>query len=209
MNEIATIQQNPSVITLREKIEEAITESKQILVMEESQIETAGFYIKKYGELDKKIESLRKDLVKPLNDEVKNINSFFKDLQGSFIPEQERLKKETNEILAEVRKRQAEQKAKEQKELEEALLDEAEMFNDESVLDNIPKVEFKQTKIAENNLTTVRTKKWKVTDIDKVPRKFLIVDEKLINTMRKDYDYEDKSPIEGIEFYFDETVRIK
>lgn len=200
---------NPSVIELKSKITEAIVESQKIVVFEESQIETAGFYIKKFGDLDKKLESLRKDLVKPLNEDVKNINNFFKEIQSLFIPEQDRLKKESNEVLVEIRRRQEEQKKQEQKELEEALLDEAEMFDDVSVLDNIPKIEFKQAKIAENNITTVRTKKWRVSNIDLIPRKFLIPDEKLINTMRKDFDYEDKSPIEGIEFYFEENVRIK
>lgn len=209
MTELELVQISPSIVELQNKISEAITESKKILVMDERQIEQAGFYIKKYGDLDKRLESLRKDAVKPLNDEVKSINTFFKDLQNSFISEPERLKKETNELLQDIRQRQAELKAKEQKELEDSLLAEAEMFNDESVLDNIPKVEFKQDKIAENNLTTVRTKKWRIINIDKVPRKFLVLDEKLINTIRKDYDYEDKSIIDGIEFYFEETVRIK
>lgn len=205
---LVKIETSVGFVELKAKIDEAIKESKKILVMEESQIETAGFYIKKFGDLDKKIESLRKDFVKPLNDEVKQINNFFKSLQNSFLPEQDRLKKESNEMLVEIRRRQAELKAAEQKELEDAMLDEAELFDDESVLDNIPQIEFRQTKIAET-LTTVRTKKWKVVDLDKVPRKYLVVDEKLINNVRKDYDFEDKSPIDGIEFYFEEGVRVK
>lgn len=203
------LKENQDLIILQSNIAEAISESKKIIIFEESQIESAGFYIKKFGELDKALEKLRKQLVQPLNEETKTINAFFKSIQQTFNPEQDRLKKESNEMLTKIRKRQEEERKKEQEELEDAILDEAEMFNDESVLENIPKIEFKKEKITENNLTTKRDKKWRVTDIEKIPRKYLVLDEKLINSIRKDYDYESESPIEGIEFYYEESVRIK
>lgn len=209
MKDIAKIESSVGFIELKSKIDEAVSESKKILITDETQIETAGFYIKKFGELDKRIESMRKEAVKPLNDEVKRINSFFKNLQNGFLPEQERLKKESNEILFILRKRQAEEKAKEQKELEDAIIKEAEIFDDESILNNVPQIEFKKVKIAEENITTVRIKKWRVINIAKIPRDYFIVNEMQINAIRKEYDYEDKSPIEGIEFYYEENVRIK
>lgn len=196
--------------TLKSNIEIAITESKGIIIFEESDVDKAGFYIKKFKELDKKIENVRKEIVTPINNEVKEINNLFKELSKLYTPELDRLSKESNELLKEVRSRQAELLIKEQRELEDAVLDEAEMFNDLSVIDNIPQVEFKQQKLATDNLTTQRKKTWKVIDLDKVDRKYLIVDEKMIDTLRKDYDFEVKEqPIAGIEFTFDETVRVK
>jgi hypothetical protein len=46
-------------------------------------------------------------------------------------------------------------------------------------------------------------------DLDKVDRKYLILDEKAIDTIRKEHDFDSKSTIEGIEFYTDFTVKTK
>lgn len=197
-------------LSLKNNIEKAIKESKGVMIFEESDVDKAGFYIKKYKELDKKIEAVRKKIVSPLNNEVKEINGIFKNLSAMFSPELTRLDKESNDLLKEIRQRQEAQRLAEQKELEDAVLDEAEMFNDPSVIDNIPQVEFKQQKLATDNLTTQRKKTWRVIDIDKVDRKYLIIDEKMIDNLRKAYDFEVKEqPINGIEFYYEETIRIK
>lgn len=197
-------------LSLQNNIQVAIQESKGIIIFEESDIDKAGFYIKKFKELDKKIEKTRKDIVSPINDKVKEINNLFKGLTALYTPELDRLNKESNELLREVRQRQEAQRLAEQKELEDAVLDEAEMFNDVSVIDNIPQVEFKQQKLATDNLTTQRKKTWKVIDLDKVDRKYLMIDEKMIDALRKAYDFEVKEqPIAGIEFTFEESVRIK
>ena len=197
-------------LSLQNNIQVAIQESKGTIIFEESDIDKAGFYIKKFKELDKKIEKTRKDIVSHINDKVKEINNLFKGLTALYTPELDRLNKESNELLREVRQRQGAQRLAEQKELEDAVLDEAEMFNDVSVIDNIPQVEFKQQKLATDNLTTQRKKTWKVIDLDKVDRKYLMIDEKMIDALRKAYDFEVKEqPIAGIEFTFEESVRIK
>jgi len=197
-------------LSLKSNIETAIKESKGVMIFEESDIDKAGFYIKKFKGLDKKIEDVRKAIVSPLNNEVKEINSIFKNLSGMFAPELTRLDKESNDLLKDIRQRQEAQRLSEQKELEDAVLFEAEMFNDLSVIDNIPQIEFKQQKLATDNLTTQRKKTWKVIDKEKVDRKYLIIDEKMVDNLRKTYDFEVKEqPIEGIEFTFEETIRIK
>ena len=197
-------------LSLQNNIQVAVQESKGIIIFEESDVDKAGFYIKKFKELDKKIEKTRKEIVSPINDEIKEINNLFKGLTALFTPELDRLSKESNELLKEVRAKQEAVRLAEQKELEDSVLDEAEMFNDLSVIDNIPQVEFKQQKLATDNLTTQRKKTWRVIDLDKVDRKYLIIDEKMIDNLRKAYDFEVKEqPINGIEFYCEETVRVK
>ena len=215
---VQAVEKLESYQLLKQNVDLAVKESKGVLVFTEADIDKAGFYIKKFKELDKKIESVRKDIVSPINDEVKSINNLFKSISNKFTPELDRLNKESNEVLRDVRRRQEELRIKEQKELEDAVLgftedavlDEALMFNDPSVIDTIPQVEFKQEKLKTDNLTTQRSKKWKLIDIDKVNRKYMIIDEKMIDALRKAYDFEvTEQPIEGIEFYSDETIRIK
>ena len=207
---VKEISNRDEYLTLKNNIEIAVKESKGIMIFEESDVDKAGFYIKKYKELDKRIEKVRKDIVSPINDEVKEINNLFKGLTALYTPESDRLVKDSNEVLKEVRARQEAIRLAEQKELEDEILQEALMFNDESVIDNIPQIEFKQQKLATDNLTTQRKKTWKVIDLDKVDRKYLIIDEKMIDNLRKAYDFEVKEqPIAGIEFTFDETIRIK
>lgn len=210
MNDLTVIKQSEQFLQLQNNIDLAVEESKAIIIFEESDVEKAGFYIKNFKELGKKVEQYRKSITDPINAEVKQINAFFKKLSTEFTSEQDRLVKESNEILREIRARQEAERLKEQKELEDAVLDEAEMFNDPSVIDNIPQVEYKQQKVQSENLTTVRNKKWRVIDIDLVPKEYLTINEDLINQLRKNYDFEVKpQPIAGIEFYFDETVRVK
>lgn len=194
---------------LKSNIEAAVKESKAVLIFNESDIEKAGFYIKKFKQLDKSLEDYRKSLVGPLNEEVKGINNLFKKIAGDYSLEIDRLNKESNEVLKEVRKRQEAIRLAEQKELEETVLEEAIMFDDDTVLNNIPQVEYKQQKLATDNLTTMRSKEWRVSDLNIVPREFLTLDETKLNAIRKGYDFEARSPIPGIEFFFDEKVRVK
>jgi hypothetical protein len=197
------------IVELRGKIKEAVEQSSKILIFDSEDVENAGHFIKNFGKLEKRIEEIRKMIVNPLNKEIKNINSFFKKLTEQFKPELERLKTESNQVLFEIRKKQEEERLKEQKELEEAILNEAEMFNDLSVIDEMPQVEFRKETLKTEDLTTVRIKKWRVIDFDKIDRKYLVINEELINQVRKDAGFEDKSGIEGIEFYYEETIRIK
>ena len=206
------LQKRSDFLELQANIEIALEESRAVAVFSEKELDKAGFYIKKYKQLDKEIEKVRKSITDPLNKEIKDINSEFKNLSAEYQEELDRLNNEVGDYLKEKRKKEEEEKAKEQKEMEESLLHEAEVFNDESVLDNIPQIEIKRESLGmqSNTLTTMRVKKWRVIDLDKVDRKYLIIDEQLIARLRKDYDFEVKQqPINGIEFYYEETIRSK
>ena len=205
------IQKRDDYIQIKNNISLAVKESRAVIILDESHVDKAGFYLKNFRGLSKKIETLRKELVAPLNDDVKAINAFFKNLQGEFSAEEERLNNELQEFLTEQRQKQEEQRKKEQREMEDSIISEAEIFNDESVLDNIPKIEFKQTGLGDisNNVTQTRSKTWSLIDLDKVPRQYLILDEKMISQIRKEYGFEAESPIEGIKFTCSYTVKSK
>ena len=208
---INDIQKRDDYIALKNNIQQAVKESRAVIILDESHVDKAGFYLKNFRGLSKRIETLRKELVDPLNQDVKIINSFFKTLQSEFSGEEQRLNNELQDFLTEQRQKQEELRIKEQTELEDSILSEAELFNDESVLNNIPKVEFKTTGLGDisSNVTQTRSKTWSLIDLDKVPRQYLILDEKMISQLRKDFDFEAESPIEGIKFTCSYTVKSK
>lgn len=197
-------------VQLRNNIAAAIKECKGVMVFNEADVDKAGLYISKFSGLKKGLEKLRKTLTESLNKDVKAINGFFKTITENIDTEETRLRKECNEVLAEIERKRKAIAAIEQKELEDAIINEAEMFNDESVLDNIPKIEFKHSKPESNHVTSVRVKKWRVVDFDKIDRKYLVVDAEMMDRLRKESDYDVTSqPIEGIEFYSEMNVRVK
>ena len=208
---INDIQKRDDYIALKNNIQQAVKESRAVIILDESHVDKAGFYLRNFRGLSKRIETLRKELVDPLNQDVKIINSFFKTLQSEFSGEEQRLNNELQDFLTEQRQKQEELRIKEQTELEDSILSEAELFNDESVLNNIPKVEFKTTGLGDisSNVTQTRSKTWSLIDLDKVPRQYLILDEKMISQLRKDFGFEAESPIEGIKFTCSYMVKSK
>ena len=54
----------------------------------------------------------------------------------------------------------------------------------------------------------MRVKKWRLIDFDKVPRKYLLLDEVALNRIRKAGEFDDTSHIDGIEFFTDEVPRL-
>ncbi|GJQ44038.1 MAG: hypothetical protein JETCAE03_35360 [Ignavibacteriaceae bacterium] len=207
-----SVEKRSDYIALKNNIQIAISESKGVSVFSEKELDLAGFYIKKYKELDKEIEKARKSIVDPINKEVKAINNSFKDLSSEFNAELSRLNEEVSDYLREKRRKEEEERAREQKEMEESIISEAEIFNDESVLDSIPTIEIERESLGQmtSTITTARIKKWRVVDLDKIDRRYLIVDEQMISRIRKDYDFEViQQPINGIEFYYEESIRSK
>jgi len=210
-DELVPEQIRVKVLEFYANINTAVQQSSAVVVTTDASLEQAGFFLTKFRQLTKASEEIRKELVTPLNMKVKAVNEFFKDIVSRYSAEEKRLEDECNLHLKKKRQLEEEIKAQEQKELEDQILNEAEMFNDVSVIDEIPQVEFKKEKVSETSefLQTQRVKKWKLADIDKVPRQFMIVNEALIDEIRKKSDFEDKSHIDGIEFYFDEVIKTK
>jgi hypothetical protein len=186
---------------------DAVAESQKLSIVTDAHVDKAAFYIKKYKQLKKEIEQLRKTRVDPLNKEVKLINADYKAIINAFEFEPERLGSELTDFMRQKRKLEEIEQAKEQKELDDALIKEAEVFNDESVLDDTAKVEIKRERLDTTHLTTMRVKRWRLIDFDKVPRKYLLLDEVALNKIRKADEFDAVSNIPGIEFYTDEVAR--
>lgn len=181
-----------------------VDEVGEFAIIEEEHIEQGGRYIKAFKAFNKKLEQFRKDMVTPLNDQVKGINNAFKDIKERYNDELIRLETEMQALVDELERKAKEEQEREQKELEEQIEKEKEIFgDDESNATIVPTVEIKSQKLSDRtqHMTTMRLKKWRVTDIDKVPREYLNIDEQKLNALRKTFGYEVDSPIPGVEFY--------
>ena len=199
---------------LTDKIEVAVTESSDIVVVTDEHIDRAGFYIKHFKLLTKGLEEIRKQLVNPKNQIVKQINQAFTDIKALYHTEEKRLIDQVEDVVRKRREAENLQAMEEQRELDDNIIKEAEIFNDESILDETQTVQIRKQKVSDKteHIKTVRRKTWKVIDDEKIPRKYLMLNERLVTEERSKYDFEnkDKSPIkstiEGIEFTFEEKV---
>lgn len=219
---IASVQNLDPVVKLQKNIELLIQESEQLTVIAtEVDLNTASLYYKKFGTIGKDLESVRKQIVKPLTDAKKTIDDFFKAISQLKDGEESRIKGLIENYLRRLRQLEEAKKAKEAEERrrEEAKRAEerrlAEEQGEEVVEEEQQGIEIEvvepQEKLSDKNIfgvTSQRKKTFQVVDLNKVPREFLMLDEKKVAELRKNYDFEVKEEvIPGIKFTFEETVR--
>ena len=217
---------SPSVIVLKDKIETAIKEAKDIIIFTDSSVEKASQFIKGFKNLDKKIEDLRKAEKEPFLLKGKEIDSFFKELQQMFEKEAKRLETEIlswqNKQREEARRIAEEERIRlENEAIAEALIKEGELKKlavDKGEDPTKVKVEIaivpetvqEEIKLSSHNssgLSSARYKRFEIVNIELVPREYLCVDEAKVKAERSKYDFTDKSTIPGIKFTFSEGLR--
>jgi hypothetical protein len=221
------IEYDSIIIELNDLIEKTIKETAPLHIEGAGDVLTISHYLKMYKHFTKRGEEIRKKCVDPFNSAVKEVNLFFKKIYERYSAEEARL---ANELLAynNMQLEAAQEKRREfQKQLEEAALRKAieveEMQKAEALKKRIPFAEIKQIEIPEipevkisspklsscnlSGIATARIKKWRVADFNAIPRSYLAVNETLVASVRKDYDFETESPIPGIEFYFETVLR--
>lgn len=218
---IESVQNLDPVVKLQKNIQLLIEESEQLTVVAtEVDLNTASLYYKKFGTIGKDLESVRKQIVKPLTDAKKTIDDFFKAISQLKDGEESRIKGLIENYLRRLRQLEEAKKAKEAEErrreeakrAEERKLAEQQGIEVEEEPQGIEiEVVERQEKLSDKNIfgvTSQRKKTFQVVDLDKVPREYLMLDEKKIADIRKNYDFEVKEEIiPGIKFTFEETVR--
>ncbi len=224
---ISEIERLPQVIQVKEKIAEAILESKEVEIVQTNlDLQTATNLSKGFSQVIKKSEQLREETKKPYLQGGKDVDTFFKKLVFDAVPEMNRLDKM---ILAWNRKQQkiAEEKAAEERRIaEEKAIQEAiekeELLKKNAVANGqnpdavkvevaiIPEVVAEEKKLSTANTSgvgTMRHPKWELIDINLVPREYLTTDDSKITAHRKASGVTAKSDIPGIRFYFEEGLQ--
>jgi len=106
-------------LQLKENINAAVNESKEIDVMTSNDVNTASHYLKNFKSLGKKIEDLRKRVKQPFADKGKEIDEFFKTLANNLSLELERLDSELRAFQIRERKKAQEEAERIRREEEE------------------------------------------------------------------------------------------
>lgn len=186
---------------------------KVTAVLTHNDLNEASMVLKDIGRVKKELEEHRKALKEPFKVQGEKIDQYFKMLVVEINKEDERLLKGVNgfnekqKAIARAKADQERARLQEQLDKENKEAEEKGEPVSEAVL---PEVEVKVAKLSDQNVAgikEVRYKRWRVTDITKVPVKYLVVDEKAMNEARKQYDMDAKSPIPGIEFYVESNVK--
>lgn len=182
------IIQNELEQLVNEKYNAVLNETQKITKIEDSiTVITTNNYLSLLKEIINKLEVSRKEKVEPYNKTVKNINNLYKKYTEGIEREMKRLK----DLLQEYMNAERERIKREKKERLGL------PANVDIVTDNL--------KI--NGVKTMRVKKWRVIDINKIPLEYLTVDKEKVDSVRKYYDFNANSPIPGIEFYYEEVVK--
>jgi len=106
-------------LQLKENIDSAVSESKDIVVMTANDVNSASHYLKNFKALGKKIEYYRKAVKQPFLEKGKEIDEFFKELANLFSDELDRLDKELKDFQKRENEKAEKAAAAERKRLEE------------------------------------------------------------------------------------------
>lgn len=182
--------------------------------------ESAGIYFLQLSKHLKKAEEERKKIVDPINAGLKRVNQLFKNItdplnkikdsleekMGIFTKSERKRLEDEKRAELEIQKKAHEDAAKKARldAIEtgsEAALQVAQNFTKQADKIDLNNVEVSQTVRfgKEGTLSERRIWKWKVTNPILVPREFLAIDEKAINSFVK--MNQDTRIIPGIEFY--------
>lgn len=181
-------------------------------VITQSDLDTASLIISDIKKISAELEKHRVLSKAPALEYGKEVDQYFKSIASTLPEELKRLGNAVEKYI--IRQRQIkEAKAEEERALMQKQLDAEKkkaIENDQPAPDAIvPEVVVKHEKLSTQNaagISTRRYKRWKVVDISLVPVQYLQVNEVAMNKKRGELDIEDKSPVPGIEYYFEEKV---
>lgn len=205
------LNERNSLLQLIIKIE-SIADTSQIVVTDQKSLNEAALSISQYKLLEKETEKTRKLITEPLNGLVKEANIYFKNLllQTPIPAELVRLNREILNYNAAEKKKSDDLRRAEIARLEEDALNKAiDSGKDEPAI--IVETIIPEHKLSQQTayITTTTLKKWRVINITLVPRELFNLDEAAINAVRKSSKADDVSPIPGIEFYSEDSLRAK
>ena len=160
--------------------------------------------------LKKTMEAKRVELVKPKQDEVKTIQDTYKTLMAPVFEADRitRQKMTTFQLEQDRKAREAEQVNREAQELarkQAALSGTGEITVDTTPVEvpSAPKVT--RTDVGTSGL--VANWKYRVVDIEKLPREYMVPDDAMLKSIAK--QHHDKKPVPGVEFYNEPGMAVR
>lgn len=166
-----------------------LSDAKELTVTQETHGQAIDFTANVSRAL-KELEKKRKELVKPMNDSVREINKFFRSLKVPF--------DQANEIMRQKLTEYRKEEEKKRKELEKELQTEM------GIPIAVPKQHTTQ-RGQEGQAIVKKYWTYEVEDLSKVPREYLLLDDKKV----KDAIKQGIRNIKGIRIYEEERLTIR
>lgn len=182
----------------------ALTQSRSLAILDEPTLIKATDILSVIKSVLNKCEERRKFFVKPLNDHVSRINLFFKNFTQPLETEESNLKTKVIQYRQIVEAKRLEEEKRIQK--EHAKLSKKLEARGEDPLPVPILAPQKQTIFSDSGALTAK-KIWTfdVLNLDRVPRQYLILDDKKINAVIRGGVRE----IPGLKIYQKETIAVK
>lgn len=159
------------------------------------------------SELTKAVQDKRKEYVGPLNEHVKAINDAFKLLTEPLEQANKITRDKMTAYRLELQRIQREQEEINRKRIEAA---EAEMKLKGELTESVNLVEVdeapKLTRAEMGTSGLVDNWKFRIVDLEKLPREYMVPDEAMLNSIAK--KQHDKKQVPGVEFYNEPGLRV-
>jgi hypothetical protein len=182
-------------------------------IFTQTDLNNASMVLQDIGKAKKAFESHRVQMKEPFLAHGKQIDLYFKQMGAELEAHDDRLLKAVK-AFNQREKEIAQAKADEQRKKMEDLLkkeNEERAAKGEAPSDAIiPEVVTHVEKLSDRNiggLQETRYKRWEVEDISKVPVEYLAINEVKLNAKRKEYDFDAVSPISGIKFTVETSIK--
>lgn len=226
---IAKVATDVQLTEIIAKLDVAVVEAKAIVVADIKSFDLAANYFRSFKDASKQLDEIRKKANAPYDEIIKANNNYIKTALMNYADVVAQLERQMQEFKESERiKAEAEQRKLQQEANERALREAAEReqrakeFAKQNGIDenkvNVPTPEApiiptvmpqKVSQMTSANVKSVRTGTWRIVDLNKVPQKYFILNEKLINAERRamGVDCVGTSYIPGIEFTVSESIR--
>lgn len=197
-----------SEITLvKTQASKAVATAEKIVVTNDEQMLEAGDVRKKIKQVGKMIDEKKKSITEPINAALKEVRELFRPIEDNCEQAEKII---AGKMLAyqseqDRKRREAEEKAAKELEEQQAKL-EAGKITEKQFEKTVAKVETKLEKAPEaitksSSFHTRTVKKFRITNIDRIPRVFMVPNEVAIREeMRAD------RAIEGVEYYEEKVM---
>lgn len=215
----AVIDVKPETQAIIKQSESLAAQLQSFKITNQDEYTTAGEYLKSVKSATKQLEELRVSMTKPLDESKKRIMDFFRkplDILAqaestlkkgvlTYQQEQERKRREEEARLAEIQRKEAEKLAKKAEKAEaKGNTEKAEELRQQAQETQMitPTVANKVEKVA--GISTKKIWRFKIVDTNKIPRQYLIPNEKMLGQVAQ--ATKGTLKIEGVEFYADEII---
>ena len=212
---------DPRALALASEAESTLTLAKEYVIDGPEMYGLAADELKSIKAKAKDLDEMRKSMTRPLDDAKKRIMDFFnkplsflteaesliKRSMLTYDREQERKRQEEEARLRELARQEQERLRKEAEEKAAALIAEGKAEEAAEIKQDVPVVPLPTVRTEQPKVAGIsRRQVWKARVIDptKVPRDYLMVNEKALDALAKSTKGEIK--VDGVEFYAEDII---